>query len=61
MDSGIDTEHEDLSMNFETTELSGVFENGAYSDGSTKDNSGHGTQVAGIICANGNNNKGIIN
>jgi subtilisin family serine protease len=59
MDSGIDTNHEDLSMNFETTNYSGVFDDGNYTDGPTKDNYGHGTQVAGIICANGNNNKGI--
>lgn len=59
MDGGIDYAHDDLSMNFETTEISGTFKNGTYTKGPTRDDDGHGTKVAGIIGAKGNNNKGI--
>lgn len=53
VDSGVDSDHQDLQ---------GLFINGfdfVQNDLYPQDESGHGTHVAGVICALTNNNKGI--
>lgn len=60
IDSGIDGNHPDLenrinkNLSKDFTENSGKYENNPF-----EDNDGHGTHVAGIIGAEGNNNTGI--
>lgn len=54
IDTGIDCSHPDLSCEKEYSALSG--REGA---GEARDDNGHGTHVAGTICAIGNNNVGI--
>lgn len=54
LDTGVDCEHEEISCEEEydaTTATSGK--------GTASDENGHGTHVAGIVCANGGNGKGI--
>lgn len=55
MDTGVDFLHQDLSPNFR--DLGGVF---AASSRSSMDTDGHGTHVAGIIGAVGNNGIGVV-
>ncbi len=55
LDSGIDKDHEDLTGKIERT-WNYV---GTANDGDAPDTNGHGTQVAGVIAASGNNGKGV--
>jgi len=57
IDSGIDTTHLDLSVNLDIN-LSKNYSTGAEEDGSL-DSTGHGTAVAGVIGAKGDNSVGI--
>lgn len=62
IDSGIDFTHPDLSINQWTNPAPGPDQHGwdYITDGGTiKDEQGHGTAIAGIIAAQGNNATGI--
>ena len=56
LDSGIDTSHEDLAANVNTTLCRNFTDDNG---GNTSYVGGHGTHVAGIIGAIGNNGKGV--
>ena len=59
IDSGIQSGHSDISCNIDISKSATIM-NGKISSGSTiLDECNHGTHVAGIIGAKGNNTKGI--
>ena len=61
IDTGVETPHSDLSANYDLYGLSSSFDSYLNVNSSVDINNpnGHGTQVAGIIGATGNNNLGI--
>lgn len=61
IDTGVETPHSDLSANYDLYGLSSSFDSYLNINSSVDINNpnGHGTQVAGIIGATGNNNLGI--
>lgn len=59
IDSGIDASHEDLSASIVSELSCEIFDGVITMDSTPTDELGHGTQVAGVIGAIGNNSKGI--
>ena len=58
MDSGIDSSHEDLSSNVNTI-LARDFTSGSEQPITTQYGTSHGTLIAGVVGAEGDNNKGV--
>ncbi|HEX4265731.1 MAG TPA: S8 family peptidase [Verrucomicrobiae bacterium] len=61
LDTGIRYTHEDLSQNIWTNPIDGTLGFNAFSGNSdVNDDNGHGTLVAGVLGAAGNNGKGVV-